>query len=155
MYKSTSTKIREVKGKLRTKELLEVFDKLIKYLKETVSFIDKYASKGVALKAKKLLNVVIEVRNSANKELGKFLKPVQNFLEKLAVRIDKEGDAAFKATTNVKNVTRLRRVSDAEELEAFRKNRPNWVHVLPKIKSYLSLKLKLTQKPQKLLYTQA
>lgn len=134
VYKSTSTKIREVKGKLRTKELLEVFDKLIKYLKETVSFIDKYASKGVALKAKKLLNVVIEVRNSANKELGKFLKPVQNFLEKLAVRIDKEGDAAFKATTNVKNVTRLRRVSDAEELEAFRKSRPNWVHVLPKNK---------------------
>ena len=134
VYKATSAKIREVKGVLTTKALLEVFDKLVKYLKETVNFIDKYASKGIGLKAKNLLNIVIEVRNAANKKLGEFLKPVQDFLEKLAVRIDKEGDAAFKATTNVKNLTQLRRISDAEELEAFRKNKPNWVHVIPKNK---------------------
>lgn len=131
IYKDTATKVREVKGMLTTKALLDVFDKLIKYLKETFNFIDKYASKGVALKAKKLLNIVIEVRNAANKKLGEFLKPVQEFLEKLAVRVDKEGNAAFKATTNVKNLTQLRRISDVEELQAFRNKKPNWVHVTP------------------------
>ena len=75
-----------------------------------------------------MLQAVLEVRNLANQKLGVFLKPVQEFLEKLAVRIDKEGDKAFKATTNVRNLTQFRRVSDDEELEAFRKQKPDWVH---------------------------
>lgn len=131
VYKATATKLREVKGLLTKKALLDVFDKLIKYLKETVNFIDKYASKGVALKAKNMLKVVMDVRNTANRKLGEFIEPVQVFLERLAIRIDKEGDAAFKATTNVRNLTQLRRISDSEELEAFRKKKPNWVHKVP------------------------
>ena len=128
IYKAIATKIREVKAIVSKQELLKVFDKLTGYLKQTVNFIEKYASRGVALKAKQMLQAVLEVRNLANQKLGLFLKPVQEFLERLAVRIDKEGDKAFKATTNVRNLTQFRRVSDDEELEAFRKQKPDWVH---------------------------
>ncbi|WP_026472243.1 hypothetical protein [Alkanindiges illinoisensis] len=128
IYKSIATKIREVKAVISTKELLSVFDKLLGYLKETVNFIDKYASRGVGIKAKNMLKDVVEIRNLANQKLGTFLKPIQDFLEKLAIRIDRESDQAFKATTNVRNLTQFRRVSEAEELAAFRKNKPNWVY---------------------------
>ena len=131
VYKATATKLREVKGLLTKKALLDIFDKLIKYLKETVNFIDKYASKGVALKAKNLLKVVMDVRNTANRKLGEFIEPVQVFLERFAIRIDKEGDAAFKATTNIRNLTQLRRISADEELVSIIKNKPSWVHRTP------------------------
>lgn len=134
VYQETAKKIRIVKSVVSIKALLEVFDKMIGYLKETINFIEKYASKSVSLKAKNLLIIVSEVRSTANKKLAEYLTPVQVFLEKLAVRVDKEGDTTFKATTNIKNLTKLRRISDAEELEAFRKKKPNWIHVTPKNK---------------------
>lgn len=131
IYKATASKIREVKGMLTKQALLGVFDKLVGYLRDTVKFIDKYASKAIGAKARQMLQTVIDVRNLANQKLGEFLKPVQDFLERLAVRIEKESDQAFKATTNVRNVTQFRRLGDDEELKAFRKQKPNWVHLTP------------------------
>lgn len=131
IYKAIAEKIREVKALVSKQSLLKVFDKLVGHLRDTVKFIEKYASKAVGAKAKQLLQSVIDVRNLANQKLGEFLKPVQDFLEKLAVRIEKESDQAFKATTNVRNVTQFRRLDDGEELQAIRKQKPNWVHKTP------------------------
>ena len=61
VYKETAKKIREVKGKLTIKALLEIYDKLVGYLKETVAFIDKYGSKAIGQKARALLQKVIDV----------------------------------------------------------------------------------------------
>lgn len=134
VYKATATKIREVKAHVTKDTLLQVFDGLVGYLKQTVNFIDNYASNGVALKAKNMLEVVLKVRNAANKKLGEFLKPVQDFLEKLAIRIDKEGDAVYKATTNVKNIHNFRRVDQDSELRSVLNNKPAWVDVTKKMK---------------------
>ncbi|HJF27663.1 MAG TPA: hypothetical protein K8V79_05380 [Acinetobacter lwoffii] len=128
IYKATAEKLREIKTKLTKQALLEVFDKLIGYLRQTVNFIDKYGSQIIGQKARKMLQDVLDVRQVANQKLGEFLKPVQDFLEKLAARIDKEADHAYKAKTNIKNLTQFRRVSDDEELDAFRQRKPNWVH---------------------------
>lgn len=134
IYKSIATKIREEKAIVSKQELLKVFDKLTGYLKETVNFIDKYASRGVGLKAKQMLQAVLEVRNLANQKLGVFLKPVQDFLERLAVRIDKEGDKAFKATTNVRNIHNFRRTGQDAELKSVLNNKPEWVDIAAKEK---------------------
>lgn len=131
IYKAIANKIREVKALVSKQSLLKVFDQLVGHLRDTVKFIEKYASKAVGAKAKQMLHSVVEVRNLANQKLGEFLKPVQDFLEKLAIRIEKESDQAFKATTNVRNVTQFRRLDDGEELQAIRKQKPNWVHKTP------------------------
>ena len=131
IYKAIANKIREVKALVSKQSLLKVFDQLVGHLRDTVKFIEKYASKAVGAKAKQMLQSVVEVRNLANQKLGEFLKPVQDFLEKLAIRIEKESDQAFKATTNVRNVTQFRRLDDGEELQAIRKQKPNWVHKTP------------------------
>ena len=134
VYKTTATKFREIKGGLTTKELLSVFDKLVGYLKETVNFINKYGSKAIGQKATVMLKTVLNVRNAANQKLGTFIKPVQDFLEKLAVRIDKEGDIAFKATTNVKNIHNFKRISQNGELKSVLNKKPSWVDVAAEMK---------------------
>ncbi len=115
-------------------ELLSVFDKLIGYLRDTVKFIDKYASKAIGAKARQMLQTVIDVRNLANQKLGEFLKPVQDFLERLAVRIEKESNQAFKATTNIKNIHNFKKVGTDAELKSVLNNKPNWVDVAAKEK---------------------
>lgn len=134
VYKATANKIREVKAHVTKDTLLQVFDGLVGYLKQTVNFIDNYASNGVALKAKNMLEVVLKVRNAANKKLGEFLKPVQDFLEKLALRIDKEGDAVYKATTNVKNIHNFNKIGQNDELRSVLNNKPEWVDIAAKEK---------------------
>lgn len=134
IYKATASKIREVKGMLTKQALLSVFDKLVGYLRDTVKFIDKYASKAIGAKARQMLQTVIDVRNLANQKLGEFLKPVQDFLEKLAVRIEKEGDQTFKATTNVKNIHNFQRIGQNAELKSVLNNKPVWVDIVAKEK---------------------
>ena len=81
-----------------------------------------------------MLEVVLKVRNAANKKLGEFLKPVQDFLEKLAIRIDKEGDAVYKATTNVKNIHNFNKIGQNDELRSVLNNKPKWVDIAAKEK---------------------
>lgn len=90
IYKAIAKKIREVKAGTNKQALLSVFDILIDHLKESVKFIEKYGSKTIGVKAKQMLQSVLDIRNLANQKLGEFLKPVQDFLEKLAVRIEKK-----------------------------------------------------------------
>lgn len=134
VYQETAKKIRIVKSVVSIKALLEVFDKMIGYLKETINFIEKYASKSVSLKAKNLLIIVSEVRSTANKKLAEYLTPVQVFLEKLAVRVDKEGDTTFKATTNIKNIHNFKRISQDGELKSVFENKPVWVDKVIEVK---------------------
>lgn len=128
VYKAIAVKVRFVKGLASKQYILKKFDELIGYLKSFVGYIDKYASRGIALKAKQLLQKILHIRNVANQKLGEFLQPLNQFLEKLAQRIEKEGDDTFKATTNVKNIHAYRRISEKEEMDAISKNKPNWVH---------------------------
>lgn len=139
IYKATASKIRQVKSMLTKQALLSVFDKLIGYLRDTVKFIDKYASKAIGAKARQMLQTVIDVRNLANQKLGEFLKPVQDFLERLAVRIEKESNQAFKATTNIKNIHNFKKVGTDAELKSVLNHKPNWVDVAAKEK-YTALK---------------
>lgn len=134
IYKATASKIRQVKSMLTKQALLSVFDKLIGYLRDTVKFIDKYASKAIGAKARQMLQTVIDVRNLANQKLGEFLKPVQDFLERLAVRIEKESNQAFKATTNIKNIHNFKKVGTDAELKSVLNNKPNWVDIAAKEK---------------------
>ncbi|MEW9149730.1 hypothetical protein AB2762_03080 [Acinetobacter indicus] len=134
VYKASALKLREVKGKLNKESLLKVFDQLVNYLKQTVEFVDKYGSKVIGQKARAMLQTVLDVRKAANQKLAEFIKPVQDFLEKLAVRLDKEGDTAFKATTNVKNISNFKKISQDGELKSVLNHKPNWVDVKARMK---------------------
>lgn len=129
IYKETAKVLRTVKGQLTTQKLTSVLDGLIANLKDAVTYIEKWGSPAIVAQAKNALVAVNEVRKQANTQLAKVLHPVTEYLERLAQHVEKEGDQNFKVTTNVKNLTAFRRVSEDEELAAFKKNKPNWVHI--------------------------
>lgn len=81
---------------------------------------------------------MLHIRKLANEKLGVFLQPINGFLEKLAKRIEKEGDEAFKASTNVKNVHNFTKIGQDAELQSVLKNKPNWVDIMA-IEQYKAL----------------
>ncbi|MFW2072611.1 hypothetical protein ACG9Y7_04005 [Acinetobacter gerneri] len=133
-YKWIAENIRKIKALASKQYIIKKFDEYIGYLQSFVGYIDKYASRGIALQAKQLLEKVLHIRKLANEKLGVFLQPINGFLEKLAKRIEKEGDEAFKASTNVKNLHTYKKIEEKEEMDAIAKNKPNWVHKVPQNK---------------------
>lgn len=136
IYRWSAKQLRDAKAKVNKGQILGVFDKYIGYLRETVEFVQKYAGKGIGKQAGDMLKTVVRVRNLANKRLGEFLKPVQDFLERLAKRLDAEG--GYKATTNVKNVANFRKADNAHEVKSVLNKKPDWVdlRVKPKYRAF-------------------
>lgn len=132
VYRWSAKQLRGLKAKVDKKQILAVFDEHISYLKETVEFVQKYGSSGIGKKAGDMLKVVVNVRNRANKRLGDFLAPVQDFLERLAIRLDTEG--GYKAVTNLTNVANFRKVHTDGEVQLIKISSPKWVDVTRRIK---------------------
>ncbi|MGP9513293.1 hypothetical protein ACT3RN_11960 [Psychrobacter sp. AOP5-GZ1-6] len=132
VYRWSAKQLRGLKAKVDKKQILAVFDEHISYLKETVEFVQKYGSSGIGKKAGDMLKVVVNVRNRANKRLGDFLAPVQDFLERLAIRLDTEG--GYKAVTNLTNIANFRKVHTDGEVQLIKISSPKWVDVTRNIK---------------------
>ncbi|MCG3873299.1 MULTISPECIES: hypothetical protein [Psychrobacter] len=132
VYRWSAKQLRSLKAKVNKTQILTVFDEHIGYLKETVEFVQKYGSSGIGKKAADILKVVVDIRNRANRRLGEFLAPVQDFLERLAIRLDAEG--GYKAVTNLTNVANFRKVHTDGEVQLIKISSPKWVDVTRRIK---------------------
>lgn len=132
VYRWSAKQLRGLKAKINKTQILAVFDEHIGYLKETVEFVQKYGSSGIGKKAGDMLKVVVDIRNRANRHLGEFLAPVQDFLERLAIRLDAEG--GYKAVTNLTNVANFRKVHTDGEVQLIKNSAPKWVDVTRRIK---------------------
>ncbi len=132
VYRWSAKQLRSLKAKVNKTQILAVFDEHIGYLKETVEFVQKYGSKGIGKQAGDMLKIVVDVRNKANKRLGEFLAPVQDFLERVAIRLDTEG--GYKAVTNLTNIANFRKVHTDGEVQLIKSSSPKWVDVTRSIK---------------------
>ncbi len=72
---------------------------------------------------------VSNVRKQADKMLGEALKPLQDWLNKLAQRLDVEHRLNYQASTNALNPHTFGRFSFEAEIEALRKTPPPYVKV--------------------------
>ena len=132
VYRWSAKQLRSLKANVSKTQILAVFDKHVGYLKETVEFVQKYGSSGIGKEAGEMLKVVVDIRNRANRRLGEFLAPVQDFLERLAIRLDTEG--GYKAVTNLTNVANFRKVHTDGEVQLIKISSPKWVDVTRRIK---------------------
>ncbi|HSD40073.1 MAG TPA: hypothetical protein VLC92_21415 [Rhodocyclaceae bacterium] len=127
VWKYLAGKVREVKGMLTTSKLMSIFDELIDALKSFCGMIQKWGSAAMATKAGQLLKSVKSVRDKANKELAEVVKPLQDWLDQLARRLDVEADQNYRAIVKSINPHGFVRPSNAAELDAFEKAKPGWV----------------------------
>ena len=132
VYRWSAKQLRGLKAKVSKKQILAVFDEHIGYLKETVEFVQTYGSSSIGKQAGDMLKVVVDIRNRANRRLGELLAPMQEFLERLAIRLDAEG--GYKAVTNLTNVANFRKVHTDGEVQLIKISSPKWVDVTRNIK---------------------
>ncbi|WP_368545051.1 hypothetical protein [Enterobacter soli] len=125
-YHFLEKQIRTLNSSLSVQPLLKAFDEL---LAATRSLLDTAISWGPASLRRpiaELWDMLMEVRGLADKMLAKALKPVNDYLERLANRLRVEGDNLYRARVGNNNHV-LGTERAAKETELFKANQPEWV----------------------------
>lgn len=126
-YKWLADKVREVSGGLNVSLLTKAFDEIVSVLRDLVELIQRWGTAAMGSQAGQLLQMVLSIRRAANAQLAKVLRPVTDWLERVARRLDVEADQAYRARINSINPHNFKRPSNEAELDAFRKDKPEWV----------------------------
>lgn len=126
-YKELSNLARELAGKVSTATLLKALDEGIGALKKLLELIKKWGNAAMTTKAGALLETIMSVRNHANTKLGEIVKPLQNWLNRLARRLDIEADGHYRAYLRTTTPHSFTKPTELEELVEFGKKKPAWV----------------------------
>jgi hypothetical protein len=128
-YKYLADQLRTISGSLSVGKLTAAFDTAIGALSKLLDLIKKWGTTAMQTQAGQLLQSVKKVREQANKALADALAPVQNYLNRLAQRLDVERRVNHSASTNVPNPHGSTRMQLDEEVAQLRKAKPSWVKV--------------------------
>ncbi len=128
-YTYLAQELRKLSASLNVGQLTQAFDASIRALHKLLDLVQRWGNAAMQTQAGHLLQTVQKVRNGFNDGLAKVLKPAQDWLNRLAQRLDVEHRLMNRAQTNVVNPHSFQRFSLEAEVEALRKNPPDWVHV--------------------------
>jgi hypothetical protein len=131
-YEYLAGKIREFAGSLTVAKLAKGFDASLGALTELLGMVQKWGNAAMATKAGQLLQSVRAVREQANAKLAEVLKPAQDWLNRLAQRLDVEWRVKYRADTNVPNPHGSPRFSLDAEIGELKKAPPEWVDLANK-----------------------
>jgi hypothetical protein len=131
-YQYLAGKIRELAGSLTVAKLTKAFDSAIGALTELLGMVQKWGNTAMATKAGQLLQSIKAVRTQANARLAEVLKPAQDWLNRLAQRLDVEWRVKYRADVNAPNPHGSPRFSLDAEIEEMKKAPPGWVDVAKK-----------------------
>lgn len=134
-YHYLAGKVDELKSMLSTSELLAVMDKLMKVTRSLFDIVTEWGPVSLQRPVVALWETLVSVRNKANTMLAKALKPLNDFLEHLANRLRVEGDNAFRAHVG-DNTHFYGGARASEELDYFKREKPDWVDVGAKERAY-------------------
>jgi hypothetical protein len=129
VYMELAKLARKVAGEINVSSLMKAMDSCIDTLKQLIDLVQKFGTAAMGTKAGELLKSVMHVRNAANAKLAEILKPVQDWMNKLARRLEVEADMNYRAYTNVRNPHAFKKPSLDEEIAALKKDQPPWVDV--------------------------
>lgn len=128
-YRHLAGKLREVAGQVSVSRLTREFDTALKALNDLAALIDKWGSAALKTQVGQLLQMVWRIREQANARMAEVLQPVQEYLNRLARRLDVEAEMTYRAYTNARNPHAAVRPSLDAEIVALKANPPEWVQV--------------------------
>ena len=128
-YAELARELRRLSASLNTGRLTQAFDEAIQALQKLLGLIQRWGGAAMQTRAGQLLQSVMRVRNQANAQLAEAIKPAQDWLNRLAQRLDVEHRTNYRAQTNAVNPHSFNRFSLDAEVEALKKARPDWVKV--------------------------
>ena len=132
VYKELAKLMRELSAQLSVGALTKVFDGALVNLKSLLDWVQKWGNAAMKTQAGELYKMVKGIRDQANAKLGEVVKPVQDWLNRLARRLEIEADMSYRAYTNTLNPHAFKKPSLDVEIAAFKKDKPAWVDVKKK-----------------------
>jgi hypothetical protein len=128
-YAHLAKELRKLAGSLTTGQLIAAFDEALKGLQKLIKLVERWGDAAMQTRTGQLLQTVQNVRQRANAGLADALKPTQDWLNRLAQRLDVEQRLMNRAQTNTVNPHSFQRFSLDAEIEALRKSPPEFVKV--------------------------
>lgn len=128
-YHYLALQLRKTSASLSVSKLNAAFDAAINALNQLLELVKKWGSADLQTQAGQLVSSVKAVRDQANAKLADILAPLQNYLNRLAQRLDVEYRTTYKASTNAHTPHNDIRLSLETELDELRKAPPSWVKV--------------------------
>jgi hypothetical protein len=126
-YKILATELRKVATKLSASTLLSVLNDVTRAAERMLSLVKRWGTTDLGQRATDLIAMIKHVRSNANRHLEEAVSPVQNYLKQLARRLEIQADLAHRTYLNSVNPHAFAKVSEAEEVAAFKKVKPAWV----------------------------
>lgn len=128
-YSYLAKELRKLASSLSVGALTKAFDEAIGALQRLLKLVQRWGNAAMQTRAGQLLQTVQNVRREANARLAEVLKPAQDWLNRLAQRLDVEQRVMNRAQTNAVNPHSFQRFGLDSEIEALRKNPPDYVKV--------------------------
>lgn len=122
-YGWLATQVRALSKTITANELLTAFDNLHQTLNELLDYVSRYGNTTTQHKVVQLQREIKAVRERANGIMGRIVRPLQEWLEKLARRLDEEQARTLKTAAPVAQGPRLMHM----EKETMDKAKPVWV----------------------------
>jgi len=132
-YRHLAEQMRKLRAQVTVQKLLAAFDKIIDALKDLLGMVREWGGGKLGTQVAELLTMIDGVRKNADKMLAKVLKPLQDWLDRIARRLDVEADSQYRAYLKVTNTHSFTRTTLNTELAEFQKSLPSWVDNTSKI----------------------
>lgn len=126
-YKWLAGKVRQVIGKLNARELAAAFDKVMEAFKYFVDLIKRWGTDAMGSRAGQLFSTVQRIRQMLNSKLDEVLEPVIDWLNRLARRLEIEGDLAYRAHVDSVNPHKYQWITPKDEAKLIDDHTPKWV----------------------------
>ncbi len=126
-YKWLAGKVREVIGKLNARELTAAFDKVMVAFKYFVDLIKRWGTDAMGSRAGQLFASVQRIRQMLTSKLDELLGPVIDWLNRLARRLEIEGDMLYRANVDAVNPHKYQWLKPDDEARLLDGHPPKWV----------------------------
>lgn len=126
-YHELSKLARKLAATVNVIALMKAFDELHVVLSKLLDLVQRWGSAAMQTQVGELLAMIKRVREQANARLSEVLAPVQGWLNRLARRLEVEGDNAYRAYTNSVNPHTSSRLALDAEIAELRAATPDWV----------------------------
>lgn len=125
VFKWLASEIKAVRAKVNVGELTRAFDRVINVIQVLANKVQYVPLVG--RKATAALKEVKNVRMMADKKLAEAVKPVQDIIDTLVLRLEKEAIAKQKGIVDVANVHYRGVLPEAAAVALMRKRKPSWL----------------------------
>ncbi|MDN0073911.1 hypothetical protein QU481_03265 [Crenobacter sp. SG2303] len=132
-YRYLAEQVRKVKAKVTVSALLKEFDRLLEVAKAILQRAADWGPASIKRPVQQTIDLILGIRKKANDGLSKALGPLNDTLERLARRLEIEGDKAYRGVVDKTNPHKYAGINNVGEAELIRQHKPKWADITPKV----------------------